>query len=323
MIEGEFDLVVLSNGIVPSSGTEKIADILKLARSADGFLQEAHPKFRPVDTLVDGVFIAGCAQGPKDIPDSVAQGSAAASRAIRLMNKGIFEAEPIVAFAHNELCDGCELCINSCPINAISIENGKAKINEVLCKGCGICLSYCPKDALDLKYYTTVQLIEQINEALKTKKENEIRILIFADNTCTYRLADNIGTSRLSYPVETRIIRVPSGSRITPKLMLYAFKLGADGIFIGECDKRASPFTGSVSQIEKNVALVKEILFKEGISEERLRFSELLTSLLTDFYKHITELTKFLKKEEPISLEKRERLWEIADKELFLEKVEI
>ncbi|MDD5689188.1 MAG: hydrogenase iron-sulfur subunit, partial [Caldisericia bacterium] len=322
MIEGEFDLVVLSTGIVPSSGSEQIADILKLARSADGFLQEAHPKFRPVDTLIDGVFIAGCAQGPKDIPDSVAQGSASASRAMRLMNKGVFEIEPIIAFVHNDICDGCGLCINSCPLKAISIENGKAKINEVICKGCGMCIADCPNDALDLRYYTNKQLMEQIDEALKTKKEGETRILVFADNTCTYRLADNIGTARLSYPAETRIIRVPSVSRITPKLLLYAFKSGADGIFMGECDNRASPYTGSVDKIKKNVSLVKEILKKEGISEERLKFAELLASLLTDFYKHITELTKFLKKEEPISIEKRERLWEIAKNELFSERVE-
>jgi len=322
MIEGEFDLVVLSTGIVPSSGSEQIADILKLARSADGFLQEAHPKFRPVDTLIDGVFIAGCAQGPKDIPDSVAQGSASASRAMRLMNKGVFEIEPIIAFVHNDICDGCGLCINSCPLKAISIENGKAKINEVICKGCGMCIADCPNDALDLRYYTNKQLMEQIDEALKTKKEGETRIIVFADNTCTYRLADNIGTARLSYPAETRIIRVPSVSRITPKLLLYAFKSGADGIFMGECDNRASPYTGSVDKIKKNVSLVKEILKKEGISEERLKFAELLASLLTDFYKHITELTKFLKKEEPISIEKRERLWEIAKNELFSERVE-
>jgi len=237
------------------------------------------------------------------------------------MNKSVFEIEPIITFVYDDICDGCGLCINSCPLKAISIENGKAEINEVICKGCGMCIADCPKDALDLRYYTNRQLMEQVDEALRTKKEGEIRILVFADNTCTYRLADNIGTARLSYPAETRIIRVPSGSRITPKLILYAFKSGADGIFIGECDDRASPYTGSVDKIKTNVSLVKEILNKEGISPERLKFAELLASLLTDFYKHITELTKFLKKEEPISTEKRERLWEIAEKELFTERI--
>jgi len=322
IIKSEFDQVILSTGIVPAVSSEKIADILKLARSADGFLQEAHPKFRPVDTLVDGIFIAGCAQGPKDIPDSVAQGSASASRAIRLMNKGIFEVEPIIAFVNEDLCDGCELCISSCPIKAISMVDGKAKINEIICKGCGMCIASCPKDALDLRYYTNEQIKKQIEEALKTKEEGDIRILIFADNACTYRLADNIGTARLSYPAETRIIRVPSGSRITPKLMLYAFKTGADGIFIGECDSRASPFTGSVEKIRENVTKVKKLLEQEGISGERVRFSELLASLLTDFYKNVTEIVKLIKKDlEPIPDDTREKLWEIAQKELFAEKV--
>ena len=318
IIESEFDLVVLSSGVVPAKATDNISDILKLAKSPDGFLQEAHPKFRPVDTLVDGVFIAGCVQGPKDIPDTVSQGSAAAARAIRIMNKGSFEIEPIVAYIHNELCNGCQLCLSSCPSNVISMENGKASINQILCKGCGMCISSCPTEAIDLYYYTNKQMISQIDEALKDKKEGEVRIIIFADNVCTYRLADNIGTSRLSYPSETRIIRIPSGSRITPKLMLYALKEGADGIFIGECDKKASPYTGSVEAIKENVNLVKEILKSAGIDEERIKFAELLASLLTDFYKYVAELVRYTKKEvQPLTEEQKTRLNEIIENELF------
>ena len=313
IISAEFDTVVLSTGVVPSHHSDRIAETLKLAKSPDGFLQEAHPKFRPVDTLVDGVFIAGCAQGPKDIPDTVAQASAAASRAIRLMNKGYFEIEPVTAFIRQELCDGCGICLSSCPAGAIVKENG-ININEALCKGCGICLAHCPKEALDLHYYTNAELKAQIREALNGKKPDEIRVLVFADNICTYRLADNLGTSRISYPVETRIIRVPSGARVTPTLLLYAFYSGADGIFIGECDRRASPYPGSVQAIEENVELVRQILKEEGLEIERLRYSELLTSLLTDFFKHVAALAKFVKREAPlISPEIRERLKKRAE----------
>jgi heterodisulfide reductase subunit A len=315
IIEGEFDLVVLSNGLVPSVSTDQVADILKLARSPDGFLQEAHPKFRPVDTLVDGIFIAGCAQGPKDIPDTVSQASAAAARAIRLMNKGIYEIEPITAFVHTHLCDGCEACISICPPKAIRMENGKAIVNGALCKGCGLCCAYCHSEALDLAYYTTQQLMAEIDTALASKKEEETRILIFADNTCAYRLADNVGTARLSYPAETRVIRLPSSSRITPKMMLYAFAKGADGLFIGECDHKASPYSGSSESIQRNVALVREILNEIGSDGGRVNFTELLASLLTDYYKTITNLIKFAKKEaKPLTPEMRARLLTYTDR---------
>ncbi|MDI6869420.1 MAG: FAD-dependent oxidoreductase [Coprothermobacterota bacterium] len=313
IISAEFDTVVLSAGLVPSPDSDKISEMLKLAKSPDGFLQEAHPKFRPVDTLVDGVFIAGCAQGPKDIPDTVAQASAAASRAIRLMNKGYYEIEPISAFLHQELCDGCGICLSSCPVGAIVRERGTIKINEALCKGCGICLAHCPKEALDLHYYTNAEMKAQIEEALKGKKPDEIRVLVFADSVCTYRLADNLGTSRISYPVETRIIRVPSGARVTPSLLLQAFSSGADGIFIGECDRRASPYPGSNQAIEENVRIVQEILKEEGAEAERLKYAELLTSLLTDFFKNVAALVKYVKREVPqISPEVRERIKERA-----------
>ena len=313
IISAEFDTVVLSTGLVPAPGSDKISEMLKLAKSPDGFLQEAHPKFRPVDTLIDGIFIAGCAQGPKDIPDTVAQASAAASRAIRLMNKGYYEIEPITAFVHSELCDGCGLCLSSCPAEAIVRDGEKISINEALCKGCGICLAHCPREALDLHYYTNAEMKAQIEEALKSKKPEEIRVLVFADSVCTYRLADNLGTSRISYPPETRIIRVPSGARVTPALLLQAFSSGADGIFIGECDRRASPYPGSNQAIEENVRLVREILQEEGLEGERLVHAELLTSLLTDFFKYVASLVKYVKKEvPPISPEVRERIKERA-----------
>ncbi len=323
IIKAEFDQVVLSTGIVPSPTTTKIAEMLGLATSPDGFLQEAHPKFRPVDTLIDGVFLAGCCQGPKDIPDTVAQASAAASRAIRLMNKGQFEVEPTIAFVHKELCDGCGLCVDACPLNAISIEDGVAVINELVCKGCGQCLSACPTEALDINYFTHEQLRAEIDAAVAGKKKpKDVRLIVFADNVCTYRLADNVGTAKMSYANETRIIRVPSGSRVTPKLILYALSAGADGVFIGECDRKGNPFPGAVDAIERNVEQVRKILEAEGIEPDRVRYAEFITPMLSDFTQSVNFMTRYLKREvEPISEEKRKKLWENVDEKLFGEKV--
>ncbi len=170
LIEGEFDTVILSTGMVPSEGTKKIRDILRIGRTTDGFLAEAHPKFKPVDTLTEGIFLAGTVQGPKDIPDTVAQASAAAARAIRLMNKGEYEAEPITASIDEELCAGCGVCISVCPYDAIAFEaegaRKFAKVNEMLCKGCGSCAGSCPSGAAQQKWFNTEQIKEMLRAIL-------------------------------------------------------------------------------------------------------------------------------------------------------------
>ncbi len=170
IIESEFDLVVLSVGMRPNEATKKIAEMLKISKSPDGFLQEAHPKFRPVDTLLEGVFLAGTVQGPKDIPDAVAQASGASSRAIRLMNMGEYEAEPITAFVDVDMCSGCATCISVCPYDAIKMisENGKryAEVNEILCKGCGSCSGTCPTGASQQNHFKISQLRAMVSAAL-------------------------------------------------------------------------------------------------------------------------------------------------------------
>jgi len=304
IIEAEFDLVVLSVGLCPSEGSKRIAGILKLGESPDGFLQEAHPKFRPVDTLKDGVFICGCAQGPKDIPDTVAQASAASSRATRLMNKGEYDIAPVIAFVHEDMCDGCGECIEHCPTGAL-IPSQIVSVNEAVCSGCGSCIASCPRDALDLHCYTNDQLLEQIRAALASKEDGDVRILVFADDITTYRLADNVGTGKLAYSPDTRIIRVPSGSRVTPKLMLKAFEMGADGIFIGESEEKSSPYPHSVAAIKDNVAAVRAALKERNIEPDRVRYFEFVTVMLGAFVKQMNNHADFARRSGPIKREER------------------
>ena len=175
ILEMEFDLVVLSVGMIPNEGTGEIADILKLAKSPDGFLKEAHLKFKPVDTLSEGVFISGCVQGPKDIPETVAQASAAAARAIRLMNRGEYEMDPVKAFVVDAYCDGCAYCVDPCPYNAITLieymREGEIKktieVNEVACKGCGVCMATCPKEGIYVKHFKKDMISAMVNAVLE------------------------------------------------------------------------------------------------------------------------------------------------------------
>ena len=164
--EYDYDMVVLSVGLQPPANSETLRQTLGISKSADGFLMEAHPKLRPVDTLTDGIYLAGVAQGPKDIPDAVAQASGAAARAAIPMIKGEVEIEPIVAAVDEEVCGGCEVCIELCPFGAIEKADGKAHINIALCKGCGTCVGACPSGALDQQHFKTSQIMAQIAAAM-------------------------------------------------------------------------------------------------------------------------------------------------------------
>jgi heterodisulfide reductase subunit A len=161
------DLVVLSTGVIPPKSAKKVAQILNLSRSPDGFLLEAHPKLRPVDSFNDGIFVAGMSQGPKDIPDTVAQAKAAAAGAMALMGRGKISIEPYFSVVNDDICSGCQVCVNVCPYNAISItKQGLAEVNLALCKGCGTCTSTCPSGAISSQHYTDGQIAAMITEYL-------------------------------------------------------------------------------------------------------------------------------------------------------------
>ena len=164
-IEAEADLVVLAVGMESRSDADAISTLLKLPRSADGFFLELHPKLRPVDTAVDGVFLAGCCQGPKDIPDTIAQAKAAASSALIPLLRGTVPVESATAVVDEELCAGCGMCVEVCPYGAPALQPlwGVSRINAVLCKGCGACAVTCPSKAIRLQHFTPEQIMAQVD----------------------------------------------------------------------------------------------------------------------------------------------------------------
>jgi heterodisulfide reductase subunit A len=157
------DMVVLATGLEPQPDALDVARTFHISRSKDGFFLEGHPKLRPVSTNTDGVFLAGCCQGPKDIPDSVAQASGAASQAIIMMARGKVVVEPITAEVMDEICVGCGDGVVACPYDAIELkENNKAWVNPALCKGCGTCAGTCLPGAILTNHFTTKQLVEEM-----------------------------------------------------------------------------------------------------------------------------------------------------------------
>ncbi len=162
------DMVILCIALEPRSDAKQVAQLFRISQGADGFFIERHPKLDPVATMTDGIFIAGCCQGPKDIPDTVAQASAAATRVLSLISKGKVELEATVAVIDEEKCSGCRVCNILCPYNAITFIEDKevSRINEALCKGCGTCVAACPSAAITQKHFTTEEIMAEIEGVL-------------------------------------------------------------------------------------------------------------------------------------------------------------
>jgi heterodisulfide reductase subunit A len=165
-IEIDADMVVLAMAMKPAEGSEKIAKILKAATDKDGFLAEQHPKLKPVESVTSGLFFAGAAQAPKDIPETVAQASAAAAKAMIILSQERLYHSPEVAEVTNDLCTGCSMCVAVCPYEAIRLEDGKAVVNEILCEGCGTCSATCLRAAINVKNNTPQQIHEMIEACL-------------------------------------------------------------------------------------------------------------------------------------------------------------
>jgi heterodisulfide reductase subunit A2 len=162
------DMVVLSTGLEARADAADVRRMFNMSCSSDGWFLERHPKLAPVDTFTDGVFIAGCAQGPKDIPDTVAQAGAAAAQAMSLIDRGAVELEPYTAHIDDTKCSGCQTCVPLCPFTAIKFNREKkvSELNEALCKGCGTCVAACPSHAAEQHHFTDEQIIAEIEGVL-------------------------------------------------------------------------------------------------------------------------------------------------------------
>jgi len=162
------DMVILMAGLEPRADAKDVALKFGISCSMAGWFTERHPKLDPVATMTDGVFIAGTCQGPKDIPDSVAQGAAAAARVQGMITVGMVEIEPVVATIHEESCSGCRICNTLCPFNAIEFlaDKGVSYINQALCKGCGTCVAACPAQAITGAHYNNEQVLAEIEGLL-------------------------------------------------------------------------------------------------------------------------------------------------------------
>ncbi|MHC1628357.1 MAG: hydrogenase iron-sulfur subunit [Candidatus Nezhaarchaeales archaeon] len=268
--EEDFDLVVLSIGMEPQEGLRELAVMMGVQLSEDGFLAEYHLKLNPADTFSKGIYVAGACTGPKDITEAVSQAGLAASRVAELLGKGEVELEVYAPTIDESQCKLCFNCVRACPFGALKMGKGKVEIDEIACRGCGACLAACPTGALKPPGYLTNEQISAMLKALLSRKSEYPLIVAFMCMWCSYAAADNAGLSKLSYPTNIRVIRVPCSVRVSPDHVLEAFKLGADGVMVLGCYEQDCHYRVGRMKANDRIRTLKELLKSVGVNPDRL-----------------------------------------------------
>jgi heterodisulfide reductase subunit A len=308
-------MVVLSVGVEPRRDGDTVKSLLSLSYTPDGFFMEAHPKLMPVDAPTKGVFFAGCAEGPKDVKDSVSQASAAAARANRLMRKGSVSVEAITSMVDPELCRSCGICEKVCPYHAITVdkENKKpAVIVEAACAGCGTCAAECPFGAITMRHFTDEQMEAQIDAMLADNPQD--KVLVFACNWCSYAGADTAGISRLQYPPSVRLIRTMCSGRVDSKFIERAFLRGAAIVLVSGCHFADCHYISANRWTQKRVEKMWDKLEKMGVRPERLQLEWISAAEGQKFAKTMAEMEELRRKVTKKEVEYTIRAFEEAGK---------
>ncbi len=293
LFETEVDLVVLAVGFEPSPDFQNLANILNISLGPDGFFLEAHLKIRPSEASIKGIYLAGCAQGPKDIPDSIAQAESAAMKAVDLMQAGEIEIEPNKARVDEAKCIHCRLCQEICSFHAIQAKKDKTTINLPMCVGCGACAAMCPAEAIEVPGFSKHQTLVQIDEALKDKKIEPL-IIAFLCNWCSYAGADLAGTSKYQYPPNIRVIHVMCSAMVNPEYVIAALAKGADGVLIAGCHPQDCHYTTGFNKTATRYQVLRNIMEEIGFRPWQLRVESISAGEGKEFAKLVSEFVQDL-----------------------------
>ena len=263
------DLLVLNIGLSPEPDNA-VARQLRISRDTEGFMLESHPKLGPVEAAVQGVFLAGTAQGPKDVRESVAQALAASAKAAKILSRSEIEQEPLAAVVDYEKCTFCARCIPVCPYSAIRGEVRKSlEIVQAMCMGCGGCAAECAVDAIEMPGFTDEQILAQIDAA--TLEDPDRKVLVFACNWCSYAGADQAGIGKIQYPPSARILRTMCSARISQKLVFYALGKGAGAVLVTGCHPGDCHYINANLNTQRRFERWKKTIEMRGIDPRRLQ----------------------------------------------------
>jgi heterodisulfide reductase subunit A len=295
MLTRKYGMVVLSIGIEPRADNDVVQKLLTLSRTSDGFFLEAHPKLRPVDAPTPGIFLCGCAEGPKDIKDSVTQASAAAARANILMAQGKVRVEALTPVIIEELCKKCGACAKVCPYHAIDFDKDKKEVPKVItaaCAGCGTCGAECQFNAIAMRHFSDESLFAEIDAI--TAADACKKTVAFCCNWCSYAGADFAGVSRMQYPPNIRIIRTMCSGRVAEKMVIRAFQKGAAAVLVAGCHLGDCHYINANYQTQKRVEKLWTKLEKKGIRKERLQLAWISAAEGERFASKVKEMSKIV-----------------------------
>ncbi|MBI2962951.1 MAG: hydrogenase iron-sulfur subunit, partial [Deltaproteobacteria bacterium] len=264
------DLLVLTLPLAGDPENEALGRILKITLGSGGFFQEAHVKLRPVETMVDGIYLAGAARGPGWVADAIQGGMAAGFKAAVPMRKGVTQREGTYAVVDHEGCDGCGLCDRVCAFGAVLLEKKKdANIVPALCTGCGVCAADCPRDVIDMNAFEDRQILAQIDAALE--HEPQRKILAFLCNWCGYVAADTAGAGRIQYHPAVRAVRVLCSGRVDRSFVIHALHKGAGAVLIAGCRPGDCHYVDGNRRSARRLEKLRWWLEKNGIPPTALR----------------------------------------------------
>lgn len=300
------EMVVLSMSMAPSKGIETLAKNLNIAIGSDGFFKELYSKLRTTETKQAGVFVAGSAIAPADIPTTVTRAAYAASQLDLLLRNNYVGKRFPTAVIDEGTCNKCESCISICPYGAIekvAVANPgvQVQINPIGCVGCGLCQSSCPVSAISVNYYQEEAVLDQVEGMLyDAESETEPIIVTFACWECAYASTDYIGQMSLTqpdiaYPPNIRIIPVQCTGNISLRMIEKTFELGADGVLIAGClEDRCHYETGSKTASHR-VGLFKQLLKQIGIDPRRIEKTHIFCSNSNTFVETARKMLDILR----------------------------
>ncbi len=294
------DLLVLVIGLRATQ--DGLAEQLKLARSEDGFLMELHPKLGPAETASQGIYLAGSAQGAKDVRESIALALAAAGKCGATLSRGVIEKEPLTARVIEDLCIGCMRCVKVCPYGAIEptgpVKEGIVRILEAACMGCGTCAAECNFDAIEMPYFTKEQIMAQIDAALVEAPEE--KCIVLTCNWCSYAGADLAGIEKRQYPPSARIIRTMCSARFEDDFVGRAFEQGAGAVLVTGCrltDTGSDCHYNYANRLtSKRFEYWQRKYRRKGIDPERLQLRWISAAEGKEFAEKIAEMDVVVRK---------------------------
>ncbi|MHC1604831.1 MAG: hydrogenase iron-sulfur subunit [Candidatus Methanofastidiosia archaeon] len=265
--ELDADMVVLSNGMIPSQGTLDMGNVIHIVSGADKFLAPVHVKIAPVDTATKGIFIAGTTEAPKPIQECITDAGLVASRIATFLKDPEIEIDLTTSKINPEVCIKCGTCAENCVYDAIDITGEDFKVLDVSCQACGKCSVTCPTGAIDLSLFSEDQITKQIDGILA---EDPDTIIGFSCYQCGYNAADLAGTAKAIIDPKVKVVLVPCSGRVTIQHMLYPFFKGAKGVFLAACLEGQCHYIDGNLQAKEKVALAKKALDLMGVGGHKL-----------------------------------------------------